>query len=56
MTHARKIVTIEIDQTVLRILDSGGTPLTVVARTNSEAVTRHKAYGSKSTRVGIMAQ
>ena len=30
MTHARKIVTVEVDDTVFRILDSTGTVLTVV--------------------------
>jgi hypothetical protein len=45
MTHARKIVTVEVDHTVFRILDSAGL-LTVVARTNTEEVTRHKAYGT----------
>jgi hypothetical protein len=30
MTHACKIVTVEVDQTVLRILDSAGTVPTVV--------------------------
>jgi hypothetical protein len=55
MAHARKIVTIEVDQAVFRILDSTGAVLTVVARTNTEEVTRHKAYGSKTTRTGIKA-
>jgi len=48
MTHARKIVTVEVDQAAFRILDSAGAVLTVVARTNNQAVTRHKAYGSKA--------
>ena len=52
MTHARKIVTIEIDQTVFRILDSTGAALTVVARTNTEEVTRHKAYGTMNRTTG----
>jgi transposase InsO family protein len=52
MTHARKIVTVEVDQTVLRILDSTGTVLTVVARTNTEEVTRHKAYGTMNRTTG----
>jgi hypothetical protein len=56
MAVARKIVTIEVDQAVVRILDSAGAVLTVVAGTNTEEVTRHKAYGSKTTRTGIMAQ
>jgi len=49
MTHARKIVTVEVDQTVLRILDSTGT---VVPRTNTEEVTRHKAYGTMNRTTG----
>lgn len=56
MTHASKVVTVEVDQTVFRILDSAGTLLTVVVRTNIGEVTRHKAYGSKTTRTGIMTQ
>jgi hypothetical protein len=39
-----------------KVIDSTGTVLTVVARTNTEAVTRHKAYGTKTTRTGIMAR
>jgi hypothetical protein len=35
-THARKIVTVEVDQTVFRILDSAGAVLTAAARTNTE--------------------
>jgi hypothetical protein len=52
MTHARKIVTVEVDQTVLRILDSTGTVLTVVPRTNTQEVTRHKAYGTMNRTTG----
>ena len=52
MTHARKIVTVEVDQTVFRILDSTGTVLTVVPRTNTEEVTRHKAYGTMNRTTG----
>jgi transposase InsO family protein len=44
MPHARKIVTVVIDDTVLQILDDQGDVLTEVARTNSKEVTRHKAY------------
>ena len=35
-----------MDQIVFRILDSAGALLTVVARTNTEEVTRPKAYGT----------
>jgi hypothetical protein len=52
MTHARKIVTIEVDQAVFRILDSTGAVLAVVARTNTEEVTRHKAYGTMNRTTG----
>jgi hypothetical protein len=52
MTHARKIVTVEVDQTVLRILDSVGTLLTVVPRTNTQEVKRHKAYGTMNRTTG----
>ncbi len=52
MTHARKIVTVEIDQTVFRILDSAGAVLAVVARTNTQEVTRHKAYGTMNRTTG----
>jgi hypothetical protein len=46
----RKRVTVEVDQTVLRILPLAGTVLTVVARTNTEKVNRHKAYGGDAAR------
>ena len=52
MPHARKIVTIEVDETVFRILDSTGTVLTVVPRTNTQEVTRHKAYGTMNRTTG----
>jgi transposase InsO family protein len=52
MTHARKIVTVEVDQTLFRILDSTGTVLTVVVRTNTQEVTRHKAYGTMNRTTG----
>jgi transposase InsO family protein len=52
MTHARKIVTVEVDQTIFRILDSIGTVLTVVPRTNTQEVNRHKAYGTMNRTTG----
>jgi transposase InsO family protein len=52
MTHARKIITVEVDQTVFRVLDSTGAVLAVVARTNTEEVTRHKAYGTMTRPTG----
>jgi hypothetical protein len=43
--HARATVTIEVDDTVLRILDQHDDILTVVPRTSRKEVTRYKAYG-----------
>ena len=51
-SHARKIVTVEVDQTVFRILDSAGAVPTVAARTNTQEVTRHKAYGTMNRTTG----
>jgi hypothetical protein len=52
MTHARKIITVEVDQTVFRVLDSTGAVLAVVARTNTEEVTPYKAYGTMTRPTG----
>ena len=48
--HARKIVTIEVDDTTLRVLDHDETILKVVPRHNNQEVTRHKAYGHQTTK------
>ena len=42
--------TVEVDDTRFRILDQHDTMLTVVPRTNTEEVTRYKAYGHKAAR------
>ena len=41
-------MTIEVDDTTLRVLDEEETILKVVSRTTSKEVTRHKAYGHRS--------
>ena len=43
--HAGTTVTIEVDDTVLRVLDQHDNILTVVARTSRKEVSRYKAYG-----------
>jgi hypothetical protein len=45
LPHAGRIVTVEVDQAVFRILDDRDTIIKVVPRTNTEEVRRHKAYG-----------
>jgi hypothetical protein len=46
--HAGATVTIEVEDTVLRILDQHDEVLTVVPRTSRKEVTRYKAYGHTS--------
>jgi transposase InsO family protein len=43
--HAGATVTIEVDDTVLRVLDQHDDIITVVARTTRKEVSRYKAYG-----------
>jgi 2-C-methyl-D-erythritol 4-phosphate cytidylyltransferase len=43
--HAGATVTIEVEDTVLRILDEHDEVFTVVPRTSHKEVTRYKAYG-----------
>jgi hypothetical protein len=43
--HRDSIVTIEVEDTVLRVLDQHNHVLKVVPRTNTKEVTRYKAYG-----------
>lgn len=45
LRHARRIVTIEIHETVLRVFDDHDEPITTVPRTSTKEVKRHKAYG-----------
>jgi transposase InsO family protein len=47
LPHAGKTVTVEVDDTSFRILDQHETMLAVVPRTNTEEVTRFKAYGHR---------
>jgi transposase InsO family protein len=46
--YRHSIVTIEVDDTVLRVLDQHDQVLKVVPRTSTKEVTRYKAYGSKT--------
>jgi len=46
--HAGAIVTIEVEDTLLRVLDQHDRTLTLVPRTNRKEVTRYKAYGHTS--------
>jgi len=43
--HAGATVTIEVDDTVLRVLDQHDEIITVVPRSSRKEVTRYKAYG-----------
>jgi hypothetical protein len=45
--HAGKVVTIEVEDSVLRVLDEHDQVLTVVPRTSHKEVKRHKAYGRR---------
>ncbi|MFD1054466.1 IS481 family transposase [Terrabacter terrigena] len=45
LPHAGTIVTVEVDQRRFRILDEHDTIIKTVPRTNTQEVTRHKAYG-----------
>jgi hypothetical protein len=44
-------VTVEVEETRFRIIDEHGTMLCVVPRTNTEEVTRFKAYGHRAAKV-----
>jgi transposase InsO family protein len=46
--HAGLTVTVEVDDTTFRILDQHETMLAVVPRTNTEEVSRFKAYGHRA--------
>lgn len=48
LPHARKTVTVEIEEISLRILDEDGSIIKVVPRTGDKKVTRFKAYGHRS--------
>ncbi len=48
LVHARSIVTVLVDDTILTVVSEDGEVLKVVARTTSEEVIRFKAYGYKA--------
>jgi hypothetical protein len=50
MGHARKLVTIQVSDSVFRITDADGALLKTIARTTTGEVTRRKAYTTKNTR------
>jgi hypothetical protein len=50
LSHAGRIVTIELRGTTLRVIDSNGELLTTVPRNGSGEISRFKAYGSKHSR------
>jgi hypothetical protein len=45
LPHARKVVTVELHDTVLRLIDADGEILKVVPRTDTKEVIQHKAHG-----------
>jgi hypothetical protein len=45
LRYARQIVTIEVDETTLRVYDHREHLIKHVPRTSRKEVTRHKAYG-----------
>jgi transposase InsO family protein len=50
LPHAREVVTVEVDDTTLRISNESGTILKTVPRLTNQEVTRHKAYGHRSVK------
>lgn len=46
MAHARTVVTVEVTDTTLHVLDHDGNRLRTVPRTTRKEVTRYKAYGT----------
>lgn len=45
--YAGRVVTIEVDETVLRVFDESDEAITTVPRTTTAPVVRHKAYGHR---------
>jgi hypothetical protein len=45
LQHARKVVTVELHDAVLRVLHEDGEILKVVPRTRTNEVIQHKAHG-----------
>jgi hypothetical protein len=50
MSHARKLVSVQVSDSAFRITDADGVLLKTIARTTTGEVTRHKAYTTKHTR------
>ena len=50
MPHAGQVVTVEVADTTLRVLDEEETILKTVPRRTTTAVTRHKAYGHRTVK------
>jgi hypothetical protein len=50
MPHAGNVVTVEVEDTTLRVLDEEATILKTVPRRTTKAVTRHKAYGHRTVK------
>ena len=50
LPHAREVVTVQVDDTTLRISNESGTILKTVPRLTNQEVTRHKAYGHRSVK------
>jgi hypothetical protein len=50
LPHAREVVTVEVDDTTLRISNESGTILKTVPRLTNQEMTRHKAYGHRSVK------
>jgi len=48
LSHARKVVTVELHDSVLRVVDDDGEILKVVPRTIMKEVIQHKAHGRSS--------
>jgi hypothetical protein len=50
LPHAGRIVTIELADTTLRVIDPDGELLATVPRNGNGEISRFKAYGSKHSR------
>jgi hypothetical protein len=49
-SHAGQIVTIELGDTALRVIDSNGELITTVPRNSTDEISRFKAYGTRTPR------
>lgn len=45
--YAGRVVTIEVDETMLRVFDDADEMITTVPRVNTNPAVRHKAYGHR---------